>query len=253
MEERHEVASAVIGDTPCLQCGYNLRTQPLDGKCPECGTAVQDSLRRCFRELDRDWVIGISRGLAVMVAGIVGGIVFCFCVPEVLVIAIGAFYVGIWMVTQPSPGGLWENEDGRSRRLARAMVIVDGAALTLGAISVSQDLRTDEWTFVVLLSSIGMSLWVPNYLAKLAMRIPNWDLAWFCRAVMWGRAASLGIVLTALFLAGMQPDSVATALATVGLVGYAVLSLAYLRLLTRLYSAIVAEGKQGLGGPGDLP
>lgn len=30
----------VCGDRPCLTCGYNLRTLPLAGQCPECGTPV---------------------------------------------------------------------------------------------------------------------------------------------------------------------------------------------------------------------
>jgi len=27
-------------DLPCLVCSYNLRMQPHDGKCPECGAPV---------------------------------------------------------------------------------------------------------------------------------------------------------------------------------------------------------------------
>src|SRR5687768_7217210 len=34
----------VVTDHPCATCGYNLRTIPLDSRCPECGTAVQVSI-----------------------------------------------------------------------------------------------------------------------------------------------------------------------------------------------------------------
>ncbi len=29
----------------CTGCGYNLRSQPLDGRCPECGRAVAGAQR----------------------------------------------------------------------------------------------------------------------------------------------------------------------------------------------------------------
>lgn len=35
----------IDGDVPCHSCGYNLRTSPLTGKCPECSADVIHSLR----------------------------------------------------------------------------------------------------------------------------------------------------------------------------------------------------------------
>src|SRR5262249_59076791 len=32
-------------DLACVACGYNLRTQPVSGRCPECATAAHVSLR----------------------------------------------------------------------------------------------------------------------------------------------------------------------------------------------------------------
>jgi hypothetical protein len=34
-------------DLPCINCGYNLRTLPLNGKCPECAEAIWRT--RCTR------------------------------------------------------------------------------------------------------------------------------------------------------------------------------------------------------------
>lgn len=34
----------VDGDVPCVGCGYNLRTRPTAGRCPECGLHVAESL-----------------------------------------------------------------------------------------------------------------------------------------------------------------------------------------------------------------
>lgn len=36
--------ASVAGDTCCIYCGYNLRTLPSGGQCPECGQAVAPSL-----------------------------------------------------------------------------------------------------------------------------------------------------------------------------------------------------------------
>ena len=36
---------SVIADLSCIGCGYNLRTLPLNGLCPECGRQVSESIR----------------------------------------------------------------------------------------------------------------------------------------------------------------------------------------------------------------
>lgn len=42
-------------DFPCVECGYNLRTRRVNEICPECGTAVLESVKKrgCwYEELD---------------------------------------------------------------------------------------------------------------------------------------------------------------------------------------------------------
>ncbi len=54
----------VAADVDCFQCGYNLRTLPATGVCPECAGAVADSLRR--PELYRAsavWLSGLLHGV----------------------------------------------------------------------------------------------------------------------------------------------------------------------------------------------
>ena len=36
---------------PCVRCGYDLRTQPRDARCPECGHAVRQTLPHVSRDL----------------------------------------------------------------------------------------------------------------------------------------------------------------------------------------------------------
>jgi hypothetical protein len=49
-------------DLPCSRCGYDLRAQPQDGQCPECGASVAESRRLAaipprpaWRESDPRW------------------------------------------------------------------------------------------------------------------------------------------------------------------------------------------------------
>src|SRR5690348_8570641 len=38
-------AAVIDQDVPCQQCGYNPRTLRLPGRCPECGTELEPSVR----------------------------------------------------------------------------------------------------------------------------------------------------------------------------------------------------------------
>jgi len=49
--------SVLAGDLACVSCDYNLRSQPVDGRCPECATAVEYSLRVIPQAAD------VARGL----------------------------------------------------------------------------------------------------------------------------------------------------------------------------------------------
>ena len=68
MQRRSGVALDADGrlavDHPCACCGYNLRGLVPSGACPECGLAVEDSLRRdTLRFADRRWLRTVRLGL----------------------------------------------------------------------------------------------------------------------------------------------------------------------------------------------
>jgi len=52
-------------DLPCVQCGYNLRTQLPDGDCPECGRLIDDTLRlaQLFTR-DPRWLSRMARSMS---------------------------------------------------------------------------------------------------------------------------------------------------------------------------------------------
>ncbi len=48
----------------CIVCGYDLRASPPEGRCPECGAAVERSLHGDWlRYADQDWLRAVHLGL----------------------------------------------------------------------------------------------------------------------------------------------------------------------------------------------
>ncbi len=57
----------VVVFVPCVQCGYDLRGLPADGRCSECGTEVRSSLspdRLMFA--DAAWLAGLKRAFVLL-------------------------------------------------------------------------------------------------------------------------------------------------------------------------------------------
>jgi len=45
----------VADDVHCIGCGYNLRTLAVDGRCPECGKSVGDTIRLLISRWAESW------------------------------------------------------------------------------------------------------------------------------------------------------------------------------------------------------
>ena len=53
----------LLEDRFCHRCGYNLRGLEVEGRCPECGLAVRESLGSdSLRTADRGWLRTVRRG-----------------------------------------------------------------------------------------------------------------------------------------------------------------------------------------------
>lgn len=128
-------AGRAAGAAPlCIVCGYDLRASPPEGRCPECGAAVERSLHGDWlRYADQRWVATVQRGLNWMWTslGVLLGVfaVFVLTVPIVLltdpdgfhplvdwslyVVVVGivvalafagvGLIVGLWLVTTLEP------------------------------------------------------------------------------------------------------------------------------------------------------
>lgn len=87
----NQAPATIATDLPCVDCGYNLRTQPRDGRCPECATPVLHSLRAgSFDFVTPAWRARATRGLLWITCGAVGG---------------AALHSVTWFHGQPMAGG----------------------------------------------------------------------------------------------------------------------------------------------------
>jgi hypothetical protein len=72
--------SGVLGDDlPCVKCRYNLRSLAREGRCPECGTAVGESVRYAGLDFSR-----LMRGLRLLAL-----------LPVLKVLVVGIYFVEV--------------------------------------------------------------------------------------------------------------------------------------------------------------
>ncbi len=111
-------------DLPCRNCGYNLRSQSMGGRCPECNTSVESSTRSdLMRFADPRWLQKLFRGAIITAITIIAPILWGFAQVAIRAITNPSFLtrygiygvsivitlvdcLGWWLLTQPDPSGL---------------------------------------------------------------------------------------------------------------------------------------------------
>lgn len=205
--------SVINSDTPCVGCGYNLFGLDRNGRCPECGTIVADSVRgEGLAFANRKWLAEVCRGLtflyaaclislASVAAGFVGmtivSLVFTsarwFTLARVLfriillVVPVLAI-IGVFKVTAPDPGASLNESPTSLRRMARATAVAMLATILLWlgieqlVLSANMSKNAGETLigisgFLAGVLVLIMVVTLFEYLATLADRIPNPHIA----------------------------------------------------------------------------
>lgn len=187
----------VIVDLDCRRCGYNLRTLPEAGRCPECGSPVGLSTKGNFlRFANPEWVAKVAKGLKIIFAIIIANIVIGFINGSVmqpttlysfmLVFAVGCIdYYGVWLMTEPDPSGIGEEKNVTARKVVRVSL---GIALLALVFQPMSEFFSGSDSFIVngLVAFVGIVAFLASivgwyakfvFFAAIARRIPDDVLA----------------------------------------------------------------------------
>ena len=211
----HVDASGVVsGNVPCRRCSYNLRGLAVSARCPECAAPVGVSVHGpLLRYSEPAWVDGLARGaglafwgiLVSIGVGIVGSLLTPLLGPWIgqsLSILGGLVYVyGAWLLTEPDPSGVGEDQYGKARQIIRLALIVGlaqnvltivvqsgrltpGMMIAFGAVAVAAGLVGLVGQFAML-----------RYLERLALRIPEPTYAKRARFLFWAYGGTMAAML----------------------------------------------------------
>lgn len=224
-------APALDRDVACVNCGYNLRGLAPGGDCPECGSAVRQSLREDrLADAPLAWLRRVRWGAYVLVAALVLlpvvnlvpaavlawgawapsmtlvqlGVVLAW---GVNLLAVGVGVMGLWLLTAPEPGRAEPATDWRPRAAGRVALLA-WAVLTFGVVATvavsGQRLHGEWWMYdgvliaAAVIFALGMmACW--NHLAVLADRVPAPALVRRLRQLRldWIAAVGCGILAAA--------------------------------------------------------
>lgn len=153
-------------DVHCINCGYNLHRLEKDGRCPECGTPIERSMRgnvlvysspEFLRRLRLGIQIifwGLIGRAAILALGIVGGIAMAIVMAtrgwgsmgegiavlvQIALIAIdvlvgAAIVLGWWLLSTPDPAIPQEDQRNRLRWWVRTLAVVVGIAAIMNSV-----------------------------------------------------------------------------------------------------------------------
>jgi hypothetical protein len=137
-------------DTPCVACGYNLRTLPVAGMCPECHAPVDEALRSFNGfPVPRGHHRKLAWGFGLLATGPPLGLLALFVVPiladmlsprvygETVIAVTGAFWfvvfvlIPVLLLTVPDPRPVVRTRTSLLRHLLRVATLLSCAALAL--------------------------------------------------------------------------------------------------------------------------
>lgn len=192
-------------DVPCVRCGYNLRGLTPDTRCPECGTAVNQSLQGNFlRFADPDWLGRLQTGTSLKLWNVLFGLLLgagsyfaqsmqgSRAIPMLLSLVSGMLALAAaFLITSPEPAV--HHEDGMSlRQLVRICAITafcGGIIMQAGKLGMGGFIAVGVGGLLQLTGVVQL-FGEFVYYRRFARRIPDAKLERSTSTVMWGMVSS---------------------------------------------------------------
>jgi hypothetical protein len=204
--------SALPGyDLPCVACGYDLRGLDVNGRCPECGVPIAETIGgQLLASADPLWVHRVSLGVTAAYIttlawlGLVGwgylarpGAPFDWIYHSLSgtaqILIHGGDLLGVWLFTTPEPSPLRTGPVASTRRLLRTFVVAEFA------LRVAPPHHPSDHWFVVstvlgtLLPAV-MALLFYRHLRALAERMLDVGLVSHATILQWVAPASAVLI-----------------------------------------------------------
>jgi len=206
-------------DLPCIGCEYNLRTLRADGRCPECGKEVADSIRASDPiALHSRWTTMIKDGLEILLLGVsflsvavvtvlmatmTGGsdfglltAVFVAC----LLLGLFLLAIGTFVVIGARPSS-WVGQGLRKTRIVFFVGIPGTVMLIICAIMLSPIWWVSASVAVLALACAGsIPMSFSYYCRQLAFRYPIDRLRKTATVAVWATALCVSTLALQLFM-----------------------------------------------------
>jgi len=190
--QAHPPTEFVSKDIPCLRCSYNLRGLPPDGRCPECGFWVAETIDRSGWCADRETVRGVCESTEFLIVASVLEvlILISWClwdnawvfvgIPAVLVFIVSGTLTGSAMVH------LRDLLPRAPRKIPGDVTVLALALVVVPCIDASPWLRVFYVVFVAL--SGVLPAWMARATVRFSARLPDAAIAriarWTARAAV---------------------------------------------------------------------
>ena len=219
----------ITADLPCRQCQYNLHGLTANGQCPECGTAVSQSLStELLLFADARWLGRLRQGATcialspvLFLLGSFGGGYLSGLMSSVAPVAVcwvvtaGVYFVGTWLLTLKEPDKGLKGRADRPRRYSRScllfatILIVGGIVFIVSGVAdagyIAEEICVTALIAGFLLAAAGWFATL-RHLNRLAPRLPDAGIVRLVRLISYGWALSAGTLAT-LVLGAVTADS----------------------------------------------
>jgi hypothetical protein len=190
-------APAVSTDVLCVDCEYDLRGLPTDGRCPECGLEVQRSLDP-MRFAEGRWLRLTGAGTILVLLGFLQPVYLnfrarylTFWVEDMTAWAGAVFSLaamaGVFMLTLPSGFLRADGQSGMLRQMLRAATLIAFGGRFLNQIGFA--LKNDQLVNLGWWAAAALAMelfFLAEYITLLARSLGSLRLRKHARQALWG-------------------------------------------------------------------